>query len=382
MTNINVLLAVTTFAAMLAVALDSAAALPAKPIPALRDLYKGDFLIGVAVGSYVYQGQDKDIGKLVARQFNVLTPENAMKWQPLNASPGVYTFDEADRLVQFAAANRMQVAGHTLVWHSQTPDWVFKGPDGKDASRELLLGRMRAHIQKVVGRYRGKVKGWDVVNEAVADGGKAVLRDSPWKRIIGEDFVEKAYQFAHEADPKAELYYNDYGLEDPAKRERALQLVKGLLDKGIPIHAVGNQAHWHIQDPPVTEIEKTLQAFVALGVKVNFTELDISLYRWEERGDLYKASLPDELMQKQAVRYATLFDLFRRHRRNIERVTFWGPTDKYSWLNYFPEKRSNHPLLFDRAGLPKPAFWAVADPHNFLAAPPAQPPTVPGPVPR
>lgn len=342
---------------------------PAKPVPALRDIYQKDFLIGVAVGPYVYQGQDKAIGRLVARQFNILTPENAMKWQSLNPSPGVYKFEEADRLVQFALANRMQVSGHTLVWHSQVPDWVFKGPDGKDASRDLVLQRMREHINKVAGRYRGKVKGWDVVNEAVADGGKEVLRDSPWKRIIGEDFVEKAFQYAHQADPKAELYYNDYGLENPAKREKTVKLVKGLLDKGIVIHAVGNQGHWDISNPPIDEIEKTLQAFVALGVKVNFSELDVSLYGWDDNGDRYQESVPNEVLQRQAARYAAMFELFLKYRKDIERVSFWGPTDNYTWLNFFPVKRTNHPLLFDRAGSPKPAFWAVDAPQNFLSDP-------------
>ena len=333
---------------------------PVKPAPALKDLYKDDFLIGVAVGPYVYQGEDRSIGALVAGQFNCLTCENAMKWASVNPAPGVYSFEVADRLVEFSGKHGMRMVGHTLVWHGQTTDWVFKGPDGKDATRELLLTRMQAHIEKVVGRYRGKLKGWDVVNEAVADGGNGLLRDSPWKRIIGEDFVLKAYEFAHDADPQMELYYNEYGLENPAKRERTIRLVKSLIDKGIPIHAVGNQAYWDLRNPPVAAIEQTIKDFVALGVKVNFTELDISLYGSEEKGDLYQ-NVSAEVLAKQADRYAEIFALFHRYRQNIERVTFWGPTDKYSWLNSFPVKRTNHPLLFDRAGLPKPAFRAVAE---------------------
>ncbi|MCY2930583.1 MAG: endo-1,4-beta-xylanase [Planctomycetota bacterium] len=334
----------------------------------LREVYKDDFLVGVAVGPYVYQGSDKTIGPLVGRQFSALTPENATKWQPLNPTPGVYKFDEADKLVRFAQANRMQVIGHTLVWHSQTPDWVFKGPDGKDASRELLLQRMRQHIEKVVGHYRGAVKGWDVVNEAVADGGKQ-LRQTPWRRIIGDDFIEKAFEYAHKADPKAQLYYNEYGLEDPAKRLETIKLVKGLKEKGIPIHAVGNQAHWQIDTPPIEQIEKTIEDFAALGVKVNFTELDMNLYAWGDNADRYKDSLPEELLQKQAARYAAMFELFRKHKGTIERVTFWGPTDRYTWLNSFPVKRTNYPLLFDRDNKPKLAYWAVLDPSAYLADP-------------
>jgi endo-1,4-beta-xylanase len=255
----------------------------------------------------------------------------------------------------------MRVVGHTLVWEQQTPAWVFKGADGKDASRELLLQRMREHIQKVAGRYRGKLKGWDVVNEAVAGGGTDMLGDSPWKRIIGEDYVAKAYEYAHQADPKAELYYNDYGLENPVKRERTIRLVKSLLDQGVKIHAVGNQAHWNLTNPAIAEIEQTLKDFAALGVKVNFTELDINLYNWDDKGDIYQADVPAAVLEQQAARYAAIFALFHQYRQHIERVTFWGPTDLYSWLNYFPMKRTNHPLLFDRAGLPKPAFRAVAD---------------------
>ena len=332
---------------------------PAKPVPALKDVFKDDFLIGVAVSPYVYQGPDKEVGPLVAKHFNSLTCENAMKWQSVNPSPGVDTFETADRLVAFAETNKMKVVGHTLVWHQQTPEWVFKGPDGKDATRELLLDRMREHINKEAGRYRGKIKGWDVVNEAVADGGSAVLRDSPWKRIIGEDFVAKAFEYAHQADPQAELYYNDYNLEDPGKRARTIRLVKGLLDQGIRIHAVGNQAHWSLRYPPVAEIEQTLKDFTALGVKMNFTELDIDVCGGHDKGDTYQNGAPAEVLEQQAARYAELFALFHRYRQHIERVTFWGATDKYSWLNSFPVKRTNYPMLFDRANAPKPAFWAV-----------------------
>lgn len=331
------------------------------PVPALKDLYKDDFLVGVAVGPYVYQGKDRGVGALVAGQFDSLTCENAMKWASVNPASGVYTFEVADRLVEFAGKHGMRTVGHTLVWHGQTPDWVFKGPDGKDATRELLLARMQAHIEKVVGRYRGKLKGWDVVNEAVADGGKALLRDSPWNRIIGEDFVLKAYEFAHDADPEMELYYNEYGLENPAKRERTIRLVRSLIDKGIPIHAVGNQAHWDLRNPSIAEIENTLRDFVSLGVKVNFTELDINICSPDDRVDIYRDGVPDAVLEEQAARYAAIFALFHRNRLNIERVTFWGPTDRYSWLNSFPVKRTNHPLLFDRGGLPKPAFRAVAE---------------------
>ena len=333
----------------------------AKPVPALKDVYKNDFLIGVAVGPYVCQGANRAVGELVAKHFNSLTCENAMKWALVHPAAGVYTFEIADRLVEFAGAHAMQVVGHTLVWEQQTPAWVFKGPDGKDASREVLLDRMREHIQTVAGRSRGKIKGWDVVNEAVSGGGREPLRDTPWKRIIGADYLLKAYEFARQADPQAELYYNDYDLEQPLKRQHAIRVLKGLLDAGIKIAAVGNQAHWGLTKPSIAEIEQTLKDFVALGLQVNFTELDINLYNPREKNDIYQSGAPPEVLRQQAARYAAIFTLFHQYRRHIGRVTFWGATDKYSWLNGFPVRRTNHPLLFDRGGLPKPAFWSVRD---------------------
>ena len=372
--------AVLCVAAFLAVAATAvqydAAEAPSQPtkappvLPALKDIYKNDFLIGAAVSYELVSGRDEAVAALVAQQFNSLTAENAMKWASTHPREGVYDFTQADAVADFAARHGMTLIGHTLVWHQQTPDWVFQGPDGKPASRELLLSRMEDHIKTVVGRYRGKVRGWDVVNEAVATKGTELLRDSPWRRIIGEDYVEQAYRFAAAADPNAELYYNDYGLENPAKRDKVVQLIRRLQAAGIKIHAVGTQGHWHLQTPPLEEIERTIETFAALGVKVNVTELDMSLFTKPQTDNRYKDGVPEAVLAKQAARYAAMFEIFRRHRDVIERVTFWGTTDRSSWLNYMPIKdRSDHPLLFDRSGQPKPAFWAVADPSAFLADP-------------
>lgn len=343
---------------------------PSRALPALKDVYKDDFLIGVAVGDAVVSGRDEATARLVARQFNCLTAENAMKWSPLRRPDGGYDFTQADAAVAFAQRHGMVVIGHTLLWHQMTPEGVFQGDDGAPATRELLLSRLAEHIQTVVGRYRGKVRGWDVVNEAVANSGPAELRDSPWRRIIGDDYVEQAFRLAAAADPSAELYYNDYNLANPAKRDKTARLIRRLQAAGIHVHAVGMQGHWNIQSPPLEAIEESIRTFAALGVKVNITELDMSLFTAAQKDNRYRDAVPAAVLAKQAARYAAVFDIFRRHRNLIDRVTFWGPTDRHTWLNNHPVKgRTDHPLLFDRAGEPKPAFWAVVDPAGFLADP-------------
>ena len=344
--------------------------------PTLRSVFADDFLIGVAVNPAMVRG-DSPAGDIAARQFSSLTADNAMKWDALQREPGAYTFTTADAHVAFGEKHGMAVIGHTLVWHSQTPRWVFEGEDGKPASRELLLKRMRDHIHTVAGRYKGRIKGWDVVNEAIADGGPDMLRDSPWRRIIGDDFIDHAFRFAREADPKAELYYNDYNLYKRDKRARALTLLRGLLERGVPIDGVGEQGHYQLEYPPVGEVEQTIKDFAALGLKVMISELDVDVLpsRGEagvadiSRREAYEAALnpyvnglPDAEQKRLAKRYAELFELFVKHRKHVTRVTLWGLDDGRSWLNNFPiRRRVNHPLLIDRKLLPKPAFFSVLE---------------------
>lgn len=324
-------------------------------VPSLAKLYEEDFKIGFA-SMFI----PTEVEAALIHHFNSFTPENTMKWEWIHPNPGVYAFDRLEPLLQFVEQNGMEVIGHTLVWHQQTPAWVFQGEKGQPATRELLIERMREHIHTVVGHYRGRVRGWDVVNEALNDDGS--LRKSPWLNIIGEDYIELAFQFAHEACPDVELYYNDYNLTTPAKRQGAVRIVQRLQSLGIPIHAVGEQAHYDIHDPSIAEVEATIETFANLGVKVMITELDMSVYRWGDNRDAYTAGLPETLAQQQADRYAALFRLFRKHRDDIQRVTFWGTTDRYSWKNNFPVRgRTDHPLLFDREGNYKPAFWAIVE---------------------
>ena len=243
-----------------------------------------------------------------------------LKFQPIHPAADRYAFDAADRYVQFGVARHMQVVGHTLVWHSQTGGWVFEGADSKPADRETLLARMRDHIRTVVGRYKGKIHGWDVVNEAIDEDGS--MRKSPWQIGIGDDYIAKAFEFAHEADPDAQLYYNDFNLEKPAKRAGVIKLVQDLQARKLRIDGIGNQAHWRLDTPAIEEIDKALVELHATGLKVMYTELDINLLPNTPRGadpsiaNPYANGLPDEVQQQLARRYADVFGVFLKHREN------------------------------------------------------------------
>jgi endo-1,4-beta-xylanase len=342
----------------------------------LKDAFKNKFLIGVAVGTHVLKKQDAATEDLVRRHFDSFTAENAMKPDAIQPREGEFTFTDADRLVELAQQSNATVVGHTLVWHSQTPRWFFEGKDGQPITRELALARMRQHIKTVVGRYKGRVKQWDVVNEAINDG-PGVLRPSPWLRAIGDDYIAEAFRAAHEADPDAILIYNDYNIELAYKRPKALELLKKLLEQKVPVHAVGIQAHWRMENLPLAETETSIKEYSALGLKVMITELDIGVLPTRYQGaDLargetmtpeqiavmnpYTKGLPEEVAKKHAESYRQAFELFLRHRAVVRRVTLWGPHDGNSWLDNFPVRgRTEHALLFDRQRNPKPAFFSI-----------------------
>ncbi|MBC6992395.1 endo-1,4-beta-xylanase [Hymenobacter sp. BT491] len=345
-----------------------------KSEPALKDAFKGDFYVGAALNNAQISGRDPQAADLIKKQFNTISPENLLKWEAVHPGPTTYNFKPADDYVAFGQQNKMFIVGHTLMWHQQTPKWVFEDETGKPASREVLLKRLEEHINTVVGRYKGKINGWDVVNEAIDDqqGG---LRKTKWLEILGEDFAAKAFEFAHKADPKAELYYNDYSLYRPEKREGVIKLVKSLQAKGVKVTAIGMQGHYGLTRPTIEQVEASIVAFAKLGVHVNFTELDIDVlpnpskrqgadiadtFAADEKYNVYTTGLPDSVQQKLTQRYADLFALFHKHRDVIDRITLWGVTDANSWLNDWPIKgRTSYPLLFDRSYQPKPAFEAV-----------------------
>ena len=361
--------------------LTACVAVSAQQTTTLKDAYRGIFHVGAAINEQQIAGADALGTGIVAAQFDSISPENVLKWERVHPSLDTYNFELADKYVAFGEKNHMFIVGHNLVWHSQVPNWVFQDDQGKPLTREALLQRMHDHIFKVVGRYKGRIQSWDVVNEALNEDG--TLRKSKWQQIIGDDFIEKAFEYAHQADPQAELTYNDYSLENEAKLKGALALVARLKAHGVAITTVGIQGHDSLAHPTVEEEDAAITAFAKLGVKVAISELDIDVLprdpklfsadvslkvKQDPKLNPYANGLPDDVQQELARRYADLFAVFLKHRAEMSRVTFWGVTDRDSWLNNWPVPgRTSYPLLFDRNGKPKPAFEAVIEQEKLAA---------------
>lgn len=334
----------------------------------LKDRFKGDFAIGAAINAQEIEEKDSSAAKLIAGQFNALTPENVMKAEVIHPGWGRYNFTLADKLVAYAQKNNQVVNAHTLIWHSQLPPFV-RAIKNADSLRMYFTN----HISTLAARYDGKVYSWDVVNEALNEDGS--LRKSIFLQQLGEGYVVDAFRLADSAAPHTKLYYNDYNIEQPAKRAGAIALVKKIQQAGVRIDGIGIQGHWHLGKIPLKEIDESIQAFSALGIKVAFTELDISVLpepgnisgaeisrnaEYKERLNPYPNGLPDSVGQKLAEDYGNLFQLFLKYRDKISRVTFWGVTDGQSWLNNWPVRgRTDYPLLFDRQYKPKKAFYNV-----------------------
>lgn len=345
----------------------------AEPALTLKQAFADKFRMGVAVGTSTLMGPEDEALALVSQQYNSITPENLLKWEAVHPELERYNFNPADRFVEFGEAHDMWLVGHTLVWHSQTPAWVFTDAVGQRLDREGLLARMRDHIQAVVGRYRGRIHAWDVVNEALNEDGS--MRDSPWRRIIGDDYLVHAFRFAQEADPNAELYYNDYNVELPAKRQGAVSILRQLKRAGCRIDGMGMQGHLGLDSPSEKDVEASINAFAAEVEKVMITELDINVLPWpnveagadiatrgeyDEQLDPYRKGLPLREQRRLAKRYADLFTLLVKHADDVDQVTFWGLDDGRSWHNNWPiPGRTAHSLLFDRELQPKPAYHAV-----------------------
>jgi endo-1,4-beta-xylanase len=341
--------------------------------PVLKALVPKGLLIGSAVSPAHTSGTNAAEQRIVLRHFNTITNENVLKPEPVHPEPDRYNWAPADEYVAFGETHGMFIVGHVLVWHQQTPAWMFEDVDGRPLDRDTALARLKSHIDAVVGRYRGRVHAWDVVNEAVEEDGTP--RKTPWLQAIGDDYVAKAFEFAHAADPQAELYYNDYNMWSAAKRAGALRIVKDLRARGLRVDALGAQGHWLLATPSLKDIEAIFTDAKAAGVKVAITELDVDVLprearmhgadlslqtKMREETNLYPNGLPEAKQQELANRYADIFRIFMRHRDTLTRVTFWGVTDGHSWLNNFPVRgRVNYPLLWDRTGGPKAAFHAV-----------------------
>ena len=331
-------------------------------LKSLKEVYAGKFLIGCAADLKGYS--EAELAN-IKKQYDIITPENCMKPGPIHPSEDTYNFATADALVDWCQKNGIKVWGHNLVWHAQTGRWFFQGPDGQPATRELAMERLKKHIFTVVGRYKGRVVGWDVVNEAIADSGAGKtenLRNYSWYKTIGPDVLTMAFKWAHEADPDAKLFYNDYNIEQGAvgntgKHASSMILLKRLIAEGAPITGVGIQGHWNL-DANFADIEKAITDYASLGLEVSISELDVTATgsnsgAFSVMGG--KRNIPKENYVKQAEVYKKLFEIFKRHADVIDRVTFWGISDRRSW------RRGQDALLFDGQLRPKPAFKAVIE---------------------
>lgn len=330
----------------------------------LKDYYANYFPIGVAVSPRALK---TDEATLIVQQFSSITAENAMKMGPIHPKENEYNWAGADSIAAFAKRNNLKLRGHTLCWHNQTPGWLFKDADGKQVTKEVLLQRLQDHITTVVKRYKGIVYAWDVVNEVISDKPDEYFRDSEFYKICGEDFVAKAFQYAHEADPSALLFYNDYNEINPVKREKIIKMIKGLKDAGVPVHGIGLQGHWAINEPSEQQLDSTIGRFAELGLQVQITELDISVYpkehnARERKAEDYDTVFTAEKEKKQIEIYKICFNLFRKYKNVLTGITFWNISDRHSWLDNFPVKgRKDHPLLFDKNLKPKKAYWEVVN---------------------
>lgn len=335
--------------------------------PELKNLLSDKFYLGTALSNAQIAGHDEESMKVVASFFSAIVPENCMKSGLIHPQKDTYNFELADKFVAFGEQNHLFITGHTLIWHSQTPPWFFKDSLGQQVGKEELIKRMHDHIFAVVGRYKGRVKGWDVVNEAIEDDGS--YRKSPFYTIIGPEFITLAFKFAHEADPDAQLYYNDYSTAIPEKRTGIINMIKHIKEQGANVDAIGMQGHVGLDSPELEEFEKSIVGFSGLGVNVMVTEFDISVlpspwkkvgaevstnFKYSKELDPYKTGLPDEVRTAFDTRCLDFFKLFIKHQDVITRVTFWGVNDGNSWKNNWPVfGRTDYPLLFDRNNSPK-----------------------------
>lgn len=348
----------------------------AKEKETLKDAFAGKFHIGAALNANQITGRDTAGVRVIKEHFNAIVAENCMKSGEIQPVEGEFDFSLADQFVEFGVQNDLFITGHTLIWHSQAPRWFFTDDDGNDVSREVMIERMKNHIFTVAGRYKGKIKGWDVVNEAIMEDGS--FRNSKFYQIVGEDFIKLAFQFAHEADPDAELYYNDYNEWYPGKRDAIVEMIRSLKADGIRIDGIGMQGHLGMDSPSLEDYEAAIVAYANEGMKVMVTELDLSILpnrRRDVGADIstnieYQQELnpytdgvvPQEKQEEWDARMLDFFKLFLKHSEDMTRVTLWGVSDGDSWKNNFPIRgRTDYPLLFDRDHQPKSAVPKIIE---------------------
>ncbi len=337
-------------------------------VVSLKNVYKEDFFIGAAIDTNQIKEKDPMVSSLIVKEFNSITAENCMKSMFIHPENDKFDFKMTDKFVAYGEKHNMFIHGHTLLWHSQLAPWI-----GQIKDSATMANVLTNHITTIVGKYKGRINSWDVVNEALNEDG--TLRKTVFLDTYGKDYLKLAFKLAAKADSKTDLYYNDYNLCQPTKRKGAVALVKDLQKNGVKIDGVGEQGHWNLTSPSLEEIEKTILDFSALGVKVAFTELDISVLPnpWDvvgadvnqkseasEKMNPYPKGLPEAIQIQLAARYEAIFKLFIKHQDKIDRVTFWGVNDGQSWLNDWPiNGRTNYPLLFDREFKPKKGYNSV-----------------------
>ena len=326
-----------------------------RDIPSLKLVHGENFLVGAAIEPHQLTGPE---GALLRRHFSSLTPENAMKFLSIHPSPDEYNFERMDQIVAFTRRYGQELRGHTFVWHhpNEIADWMFFHEDGSRKSREEALALLEGHIQTLMERYGGDVSAWDVVNEAIDTNEPDNMRRTPWYETIGPDYVARAFEIAHRANPEAKLFYNDYMTFDPQKTRAIVDLVRGIQAEGIPVHGIGMQLHITLVYPEIEAIEFAILQFKQLVDEIHITELDMSLYT-QEFEVLEEA--PEDYLIRQAHRYRELFEVLEAHKNAVTSVTFWGFTDGHTWLTGEPYNRSDWPLLFDDELRAKLAFHGV-----------------------
>jgi len=341
----------------------------------LKSALKDKFYLGTALNQSLITGTDTEGLRVLREHFSSIVAENCMKSIEIHPEEGTYNFDLPDRFVALGEQSGMFIVGHTLIWHSQLPAWFCVDEKGENVSPEILKDRMKGHISAVVSRYKGRIKGWDVVNEAILEDGS--YRNSKFYEILGEEFIPLAFQYAQEADPDAELYYNDYNEWYPGKRQTVVRLIRTLKERGIRIDGIGLQGHLGMDGPSLTEYEQTILDYANEGVKVMITELDLSIlpsprrdvgadvatnFEYQKELNPYTEGVPEEAATAWDNRMFDFFRLFLKHSDKISRVTMWGIADGDSWKNNFPVRgRTDYPLLFDREHQPKPVVQRIID---------------------
>ncbi|MFW6007487.1 MAG: endo-1,4-beta-xylanase [Halanaerobiales bacterium] len=325
-------------------------------IKSLAKSYEKYFKIGTCISNYSIENHQK----LLKKHFNSFTCENAMKPENMQPKPGIYNFKKADDLIDEIKGENNKIRGHTLVWHNQIPEWFFLDVKENYVSKKTLLERMKIHIKNVVSHYKDRVYCWDVVNEAIEDEDEdRIYRKNRWYKICGKEYIEEAFKYTRKVDPEAKLLYNDYNAVESKKRDKIYKLLQDMIERKIPVDGVGIQGHWNIYSPSPDKIKKAIEKYASLGLDIEITELDLSVYGEDDKRNDLKKPTP-EMRKKQEQRYIDIFRIFREYSKHISNVTFWGTADDHTWKDNFPVKgRKDWPLLFDEDHNPKPALLEI-----------------------